>query len=86
MINDLIFTVGSLVFFIALLPSIFSDNKPDKKTSITTAAILYLFCLNYLWLDLYFSAVVGFITASGWLTLYIQVKRKKKINASGFST
>ena len=86
MINDLVFTIGSLVFLLALVPSIATDNKPNTKTSITTSIVLYAFTLNYISLNLYLSAVVGFMTATAWLVLYLQVKRKKKISESNFST
>lgn len=85
LINDLIFTIGSLAFLFALLPSLLYENKPETKTSAITATVLYSFMLNYIALGLYMSAVVVFFTAIGWTILYFQVKRRNK-NASDFST
>jgi hypothetical protein len=86
MINDLIFTAGSFVFLIALMPSIFTENKPNTKTSLTTSIILFVFTYNYIDLNLYFSAAVGFLTGVAWLVLYFQARRIKRINESNFST
>jgi len=83
--NDLIFTFGSIVFLVALIPSLVSENKPDKKTSFITSFVLCVFSLNYISIGLYFSSVVSFIGAIAWLVLYIQKKKGNKI-ASDFST
>jgi hypothetical protein len=85
LINDLVFTIGSIVFLIALIPSLTSENKPDKTTSAITSSVLFLFTLNYLSIGLYISAFVGFITAFAWLILYRQANKKEK-NESIFST
>jgi hypothetical protein len=67
--QDMVFTVGSLVFIIALLPSVFSKNKPDIRTSTGTAVILTVFAATYYSLGLYFSAVVTALTAIVWAFL-----------------
>lgn len=85
MINDLIFTAGSIAFLVALIPSLISDDKPAKKTSLITSIVLYAFTFNYISLGLYISSIVGFATASCWLALYIQVSRRGK-SESTFST
>lgn len=84
-INDLVFTIGSAAFLIALIPSLITDHKPEKTTSALTASVLYLFTLNYLSMGLYFSAAIGFLTATAWLILYFQAKKAEKIE-SNFST
>lgn len=84
MINDLVFTIGSFIFLLALIPSLRSKDKPNKKTSILTALVLYAFTINYISLGLYMSSVVGFATASCWLALYIQVRIRER-NESIFS-
>jgi hypothetical protein len=85
-VNDLVFTLGSMAFLIALIPSITTEHKPDKATSLMTSSVLYLFTLNYLSMELYFSAIVGFATASAWLILYFQVRKADKKIESNFST
>jgi hypothetical protein len=85
MINDLIFTTGSIIFLFALVPSILSKDKPAKKTSIMTSLVLFAFTFNYISLGLYISSVLGFITGVCWFILYIQVVKREK-NESNFST
>jgi hypothetical protein len=71
-IQDIILTAGSLVFIAALLPTVFSKDKPALITGITTGIVLVVFGGVYMSLDLWFSAVVTFITASCWFTLAVQ--------------
>ena len=70
--QDIVLTVGGIIFAVALVPSVFSKNKPSLWTSLSTALVLYVFVFVYFSLSLWFSAVTTFITASFWLTLYIQ--------------
>lgn len=74
--QDFVILIGSLVFLIALLPSIFSKNKPDKLTSISTAIVLYVYFGTYITLDLYFSSTVVLATATAWLVLFFQAIKK----------
>lgn len=67
--QDVVFTIGALVAIFALLPSVFSSNKPDIKTSTLTAAILTAFSFTYFSLNLYFASVVTFATAAVWAVL-----------------
>lgn len=75
--QDIVFTVGAGLFIVALLPSVFSKNKPDIKTSLLTATILTVFSMTYATLSLYFSAVVTMATAALWGFLAWQKYDKK---------
>mgnify|MGYP001559148886 FL=1 len=75
--QDMVFTVGAIFFIVALLPSVFSENKPDIKTSSLTAVILTCFSVTYFTLHLYFSAVVTLATAILWGFLAWQKHNKK---------
>lgn len=75
--QDLVFGAGSVVFVIALLPSVFSENKPDIRTSITTAMILLVFSVTYLSLSLELSAIVTFFTSVTWMVLAWQKAQSK---------
>jgi hypothetical protein len=74
--QDLVFTVGSLVFTVALWPSIRSKHKPALHTSVLTAFVLFLFAITYLSLSLYFSAATTLLTASAWAILAVQKFRQ----------
>jgi hypothetical protein len=70
--QELVFTTGGFVFFIALLPSIFSDNKPAFATSIITASFLTLFIFAFATLDLWWSAAAQALGALAWWVLTVQ--------------
>ena len=70
--QDLIFTVGNIIFALALIPTILGKNKPALSTSLTTTIVLYIFSLAYLSLSLWFSTIASFISGSLWLILALQ--------------
>ena len=74
--QDLVLTIGGFALSIALLPSITSKNKPSKYTSLFTGTILASFTVCYATLGLIMASIATASTASLWLTLFIQ-KRKK---------
>jgi hypothetical protein len=71
-INDLIFAVGSLIFFFALLPTVFKDEKPALETSLITGIVLSVFVGNYLAIEYYYAAVVTSLTAFAWFVIALQ--------------
>jgi len=71
--QDLVFTLGGALFIVALLPSVVGDNKPAASTSLLTAIVLYVYSTVYYSYRLWLSLATGLLTASLWLTLYIQV-------------
>jgi hypothetical protein len=75
MIQDLIFSLGGIIFMVALIPSLVSENKPNYKTSILTSIVLYTFSITYISLDLTYSSIVSFITATLWLILFYQSRQ-----------
>ena len=75
--QDVVITAGQIVFFLALLPSIFSEDKPALATSLTTGLVLIAFAFAYLSLDLLFAFATGGITAVCWLVLAYQKFRRR---------
>jgi hypothetical protein len=71
-VQDLILTVGSVIFLIALLPMLKAKEKPVLKTSVTTGVVLCIFSATYVSLELYFSAVTTLLTGFIWLALAFQ--------------
>ena len=69
---DQIFSIGSLIFTLSLIPSVWSEHKPSFWTSFLTGSVLALFGVTYLAMYLYWSAGVTFITSALWYTLAIQ--------------
>lgn len=70
--QDLILTIGNVIFIIALVPSILSKDKPAILTSILSFLVLMSFAGVYVSLSLWASAVFIFITSILWLILAIQ--------------
>jgi uncharacterized membrane protein YGL010W len=76
--QDWVIMTGSLLFFFALLPSIFSDNKPSIWTSAMTATVLSAFTITYWTLDLTFGTITtGIATIGWWILLYQKIKSPK---------
>lgn len=73
--QDAVFTAGSIVFLIALIPTILGPSKPAASTSAMTGTVLLLFAVTYLTLGLYLSAVTTSLTAAAWLTVLVQTLR-----------
>ena len=59
---DLIFGAGSIIFCIALLPSVFSKDKPNLLTSCVTASVLGIFAITYESINFHFAAAVSVVT------------------------
>lgn len=71
---DIIFTVGGVIFAVALLPSVFGENKPAWKTSLITAVVLTVYAITFATIGFVFSATMNTITAIMWFVLFAQVK------------
>lgn len=78
--QDWVFGIGTIIFSIALLPSILSKEKPAISTSIPTGSILALFALTQASLSLWFASGMSLVAAFLWFTLALQkyrIERKK---------
>lgn len=76
--QDIIFTVGGMVFTVALIPSILGKNKPAFFTSIVTAATLTVFSFAYFSLGLMFSSAAVATTSIAWYILAAQKLFQRK--------
>lgn len=77
--QDIIFSVGSWVFAIALVPSILSKtDKPALSSSLLTAGLLTVYIPAYASLHLWVSAVSGGVIALAWWILAYQKWRMTK--------
>lgn len=73
--QDYIFTIGSFVFIIALIPSILSKDKPAIASSISTALVLTIFSFTYFSLSLWLTTITTAGTAMAWHILAFQKYR-----------
>lgn len=67
--QDYIFSVAGIFFTIALLPSLFSVDKPAITTSIMNGCILIAIIATYISLSLWLSALITVSTCLIWFTL-----------------
>jgi len=75
--QDIVITIGNLVFTIALIPQVYSGFKekigPIKyQASVPTFIFLYIFVFTFYSLHLYLSAIVSIFSGTMWLLLFIQ--------------
>lgn len=70
--QDWVFTLGQVIFLIALIPTLKGKQKPELSTSIVTGIILLTFSFAYFTLELWFSAVMSIFMASAWFFLGFQ--------------
>jgi hypothetical protein len=70
--QDIVISVGAIIFALALWPSILSKDKPALWTSLVTGIVLFVFALTYGSLSLWYAAATTAITASLWIVLVVQ--------------
>lgn len=70
--QDTVLAIGSAIFALALLPTVFSAAKPALATSLSTGSVLAVFTFTYTTLDLHYAAVTTGITSALWLIIFGQ--------------
>lgn len=70
--QDLVFTLGSLFFIVALVHSVRSEDKPPVGTSVITGFWLGVFSAVYATLGLPLAATTSAISAVLWGVLAVQ--------------
>ena len=79
--QDWILSIGGLLFWIALIPTIRGREKPPIFTSALTAAVLTVFLVPYVSLHLWLTSISGTLSAACWWILMAQVMlRNRQIN------
>ncbi|MFP4616740.1 MAG: hypothetical protein ACLFNR_01085 [Candidatus Paceibacterota bacterium] len=80
--QDIVLSVGQWVFILALLPSIFSSEKPAILTSLITGLVLAVFAFTFYTLELLASAVSTACVSLTWAILVFQalkIRRNKNV-------
>jgi hypothetical protein len=75
--QDWVLSIGSLLFVIALLPSIFGKDKPALKTCVLTAIVMTAFSITYGSLGLWYTMFTSAIVTIEWYILWYQKIRQK---------
>ncbi len=70
-IHDLIFSAGSLVLFLALLPALYHKTVMPISTTSLTGAVLFVFTLNYWSLHFWYATIVSALGVFAWAYLFL---------------
>jgi len=70
--QDIVLAIGSIVFAIALIPSLTSEHKPALWTSILNFGVLVVFVVTYASLSLWYATFFTSLTALLWGVLALQ--------------
>ena len=73
--QEIAFSVGSVLFALALLPSVLSEHKPEWHTSLLTASVLTVYVVAFWTMQQPYAAGTGAVTAALWWTLFVQEVR-----------
>jgi hypothetical protein len=73
--QDWVIAVGQLILFVALLPSIFSDDKPNNWSSLISALVIALFGFTFWTLGLLWSAFASVLASLAWFILFFQKQK-----------
>lgn len=82
--QDIILTVGTLLFLLALVPTLLGKSKPSPLTSLMTGGVLLVFAATYATLGLFFASITTAATGTAWLVIFWQTIRGRS-NADGRS-
>jgi len=75
--QDLVLTVGQVIFVIALVPTVVGKDKPALQTSVLTSAVSFSFMAVYVSLSVPFASMTAALNGSMWLVLAVQKWRER---------
>jgi len=70
--QDLVFSLGSIVFTIALIPAIIEKRYPPMSTCITTAIMLVVYAITDATLNLWLSTIAAIMSAAIWAMMGVK--------------
>ena len=73
--QDWVLALGQMMFFIALLPSVFSEDKPNIWSSLLSGITLVILAYTFWTLGLLWGAVMTSVGAGTWFVLFFQKLR-----------
>jgi hypothetical protein len=76
--QETVLAIGQIIFIIALLPSVFSRDKPEIWTSVITGSVALSIAITYLTMKLPFAAVSAFFNFVFWSILAVQKRRQDR--------
>lgn len=81
--QDIVITIGQIIFAAALIPSIRGADKPAFSTSSITGSILAIFGITFATLQFWGSMLLSSLVAIEWFILAVQkFQMEKSVNGS----
>lgn len=79
--QEAVLTLGQIIFIVALLPSVFTKDKPEIWTSILTGAVAYSIAVTYTTLHMPLAAISAGLNGVFWTILAVQKHRQNQVIA-----
>lgn len=76
--QETVLAIGQVVFIIALLPSVFSHDKPEIWTSIITGSVALSIAITYITMNIPIAAISAFFNFVFWSILAYQKLKQNK--------
>jgi len=76
--QDLVISIGQIIFSIALIPMVLGKDKPALISSVITGIVLMIYALTYITIQFWFGSLMTIITGGIWLLLAYQKYRMEK--------
>lgn len=76
--QEIVLALGQIVFIIALLPSVFSKDKPEIWTSIITGTVALSISITYATMSIPLASVSAFFNFVFWSLLAYQKLKQMK--------
>lgn len=73
--QDIVPIVGNIIFTVALLPSIFSKQKPHRWSCALTAGVLIAYVFTFWSQTLWYWSLATVATATAWGVLLVQRRK-----------
>lgn len=70
--QDKVIAICQLLFFVAMLPTIFGKDKPPVTTSFMNVTLVAIITISMATLHLWLAVITGTTTATAWLIVGIQ--------------
>lgn len=74
-LSDAIFSVGSVIFAVSLVPAVWKRAQMPVSSSLPATAVLTAFIYSYIHLHFWYSAATTACTAVCWWLLFLRRDR-----------
>lgn len=76
--QEIVLALGQILFLVALIPSIVTNDKPEIYTSVMTGLVALSISITYITLHIKLASIMAFLNFVAWSILAIQKHRQPK--------